>query len=147
MVSIADWSHASVLAAEPKSVALARDFVCAHLAEHRLLHLVGDVRLVVSELATNAVAHAQTPFTVTLSSANGSVRLAVQDESTLALRRSAPDDMDMSGRGLILVESLSQEWGTSTDAGGFKSVWASFPERRRGPGEPNQDAGVAAWRD
>lgn len=75
MVSIADWSHETVLAADPMSVARARDFVCTHLVVHDLLHLVEDVRLVVSELATNAVAHAQTPFAVTLSSANGSVSL------------------------------------------------------------------------
>jgi hypothetical protein len=35
--------------------------------------------------------------------------------------------MEMSGRGLMLVELLSQEWGTRTDDHGFKSVWASFP--------------------
>jgi len=127
MVSIADWSHETVLAAEPMSAALARDFVCVHLVAHHLLHLVEDVRLVASELATNAVAHAQTPFAVTLSSANGAVRLAVQDGSPSAPVRSAPDVMDMSGRGLMIVESLSQRWGTSTDGHGFKSVWACFP--------------------
>lgn len=127
MVPMADWSHETVLAAEPTSAALARDFVCVHLVAHHLLHLVEDVRLVVSELATNAVAHAQTPFAVTLSSANGSVLLAVQDESTSAPVRSAPDVMDMSGRGLVIVELLSQRWGTSTDGHGSKSVWASFP--------------------
>lgn len=127
MVSIADWSHETVLAAEPMSAALARDFVSVHLVAHQLLHLVEDVRLVASELATNAVAHAQTPFAVTLSSANGAVRLAVRDESPSAPVRSAPDVMDMSGRGLMIVESLSQRWGTSTDGHGFKSVWACFP--------------------
>ena len=71
MVSIADWSHKTELAAEPMSVQLARDFVCLHLVANRLLHLVEDVRLVVSD-ATNAVAHAQTPLIVTLSSAGES---------------------------------------------------------------------------
>jgi hypothetical protein len=35
--------------------------------------------------------------------------------------------MDISGRGLMIVELLSQECGTRTDDHGFKSVWASFP--------------------
>jgi len=118
--------------AEAVSASLARDFVCLHLVAHHSAHLVEDVRLVVSELATNAVAHAQTPFLVTLSRANGSVLLAIQDESTSAPVRSAPDLMGMSGRGLMIVELLSQEWGTSTDGRGFKSVWASFP------GEPSE---------
>lgn len=129
MIWIADWSHETVLAAEPVSAALARDFVCLHLVAHHLLHLVEDVRLVVSELATNAVAHAQTSFSVTLSSANGTVLLAIQDESAAAPVRSAPDVMDVSGRGLMIVEVLSHKWGTSPDGHGFKSVWASFPER------------------
>ena len=129
MVSIDDWSHETVLAAEPTSAALARDFVCLHLVAHHLLHLVEDLRLVVSELATNAVAHAQTSFSVTLSSATGTVLLAIQDEAAAAPVRSAPDVMDVSGRGLMIVEVLSHRWGTSTDGHGSKSVWASFPER------------------
>lgn len=133
MLPVTDWTHQIVLAAEPRSAALARDFVRLHLVAHHLRHLVDDVRLVVSELATNAVAHAQTPFVVTLSSVDGSLLLDIQDESTSAPVRSVPDIMDMSGRGLMIVELLSQEWGTSTDAHGFKSVWASFPDGSRQP--------------
>jgi anti-sigma regulatory factor (Ser/Thr protein kinase) len=129
MDPIPEWSHETVLAAEPTSAAMARDFVCLHLVAYHLLHLVEDVRLVVSELATNAVAHAQTPFTVTLSEGNGSVLLTIQDGSISAPVRSVPDVMGMSGRGLMIVELLSHEWGTSTDGHGSKSVWASFPTR------------------
>jgi anti-sigma regulatory factor (Ser/Thr protein kinase) len=124
---IPDWSHETALTAEPMSASVARDFVCQHLVAHRLSHLVEDVRLVVSELATNAVTHAQTPFVVTLSSANGSVLLAIEDESASVPVRSVPDVMDMSGRGLMIVELLCREWGTSTDGRGCKTVWASFP--------------------
>ena len=85
------------------------------------------MRLVVSELATNAVVHARTPFTVTLSSAHGSVLLDIRDASIAAPVRSASHVLDLGGRGLMIVDILSQDWGTSTDAHGFKSVWASFP--------------------
>ncbi|HEY3529185.1 MAG TPA: hypothetical protein VGK78_08535 [Nocardioides sp.] len=60
-----------VLPGKPPSVALARDFVCKHLLAHHQSHLVDDVRLMVSELATNAVVHAQTPFGVCLSRVPG----------------------------------------------------------------------------
>ena len=71
---------------------------------------------------------------MTLASANGSIVLAIQDGSPSAPVRSRPDVTDMSGRGLMIVELLSQAWGTSTDAHGFKSVWASFPmSDPRGP--------------
>jgi anti-sigma regulatory factor (Ser/Thr protein kinase) len=129
MVSISDWSHETVLAADPKSAALARDFVSRHLVAHHLSQWVEDIRLVVSELATNAVAHAQTPFSVTLSSTDGSLLLAIHDGSAEAPTRSAPDVTQATGRGLMIVEVLSHKWGTSTDGHGCKSVWASFPDR------------------
>ena len=127
MASVTAWWHEQIFAGEPPSVALARDFVCQHLVAHHQSHLVDDVRLVVSEIATNAVVHAQTSFGVCLSRVQGSVLLAIRDESKSPPVPSAPDVMDMSGRGLMLVELLSQEWGTRTDDHGFKSVWASFP--------------------
>lgn len=132
MVSITDWSFETVLAAQPQSAALARDFVCAHLLAHHLSHLVDDMHLVVSELATNAVAHAQTPFVVTLASGSGSgmVLLNIQDGSTAAVVPYSPDVMDMSGRGMMIVELLSQDWGTSIDPRGSKSVWASFATQK-----------------
>lgn len=131
MASIAEWSHETVLAAELVSARRARDFVRLHLAAHHLSHLVEDVSLVVSELATNAVTHAQTPFCVTLSSVSGSVLLAVQDGSAAVPVRSGSDVVDVSGRGLVIVEGLSDKWGTSADGDGHKLVWASFPERIR----------------
>ena len=68
------WSHETVLAAEPGSAAKARAFVLQHLAEHRLLYLVDDVRMVASELATNAVLHARTAFTAAPWPANWTAR-------------------------------------------------------------------------
>jgi anti-sigma regulatory factor (Ser/Thr protein kinase) len=120
------WSHQIVLAADPMSAAVARDFVAGHLLEHDLPEMVDDLRLVVSELATNAVAHARTPFRVTLSTINRSVRIEIQDASASVPVRATPDEMAPGGRGLVIVDRLSQEWGTRTDDRGQKSVWASF---------------------
>ena len=131
MDRIPDWSHEAVLMAEPVSASRARDFVCLHLVEHDLLYLVEDIRLVVGELATNAMVHAGTPFTVTLSARDGTVLLAVQDDSATIPVKAVPEAMDMRGRGLILVEALSREWGANTDGAGSKSVWASFATRTR----------------
>lgn len=122
-----DWVHEMALDASPASVAVARQFVSGHLSTHRLPHLVEDVRLVTSELATNAVAHAKTAFVVTLGTAGGAVILTVRDMSALPAVRAAPELFDLGGRGLLLVASLSQAWGTRSDERGGKSVWASFP--------------------
>ena len=130
MVPIAAWSHEVVLAAQPISVGLAREFVRMHLDAHGLPFLVEDVRMVVSELSTNAVTHAATPFSVTLSRENGWVLVSVQDGSTLAPLRPTSDDLGVSGRGLVIVERISHTWGISSDGHGLKSVWASFPGSR-----------------
>lgn len=127
MVRTPGWSHRTVLQAEPISASRAREFVGSHLMAHDLSHLVADVQLVASELATNAVAHAQTPFVVVLSRENGAVVLRVDDESASSPVQSAPDVMDLNGRGLMLVQLLSHAWGTRSDGRGSKSVWASFP--------------------
>jgi anti-sigma regulatory factor (Ser/Thr protein kinase) len=123
-----EWMHETVLEATPASVAVARRFVDLHLSAHQLPHLVDDVRLVASELATNAVEHARTAFAVALEQEHGSVVLTVRDGSALHPTRGHPDLFDVSGRGLLLVASLSQAWGIRrSDELVGKSVWASFP--------------------
>lgn len=126
MAASRDWSHETALEPVPSSAALAREFVSKHLVANHLAHLVEDVRLVASELATNAVAHAQTPFVVALRRTKESVWLAVIDESAKAPVHSSAGPTDLGGRGMTIVESLSESWGSSTDPHGTKSVWASF---------------------
>jgi anti-sigma regulatory factor (Ser/Thr protein kinase) len=60
------WSQTTTLDATPISACEARAFVSGQLTAHRLVHFTESVRLVVSELATNALVHAHTPFSVTL---------------------------------------------------------------------------------
>lgn len=131
MNQMSDWTYETLLAAEPASASRARDFICEHLVAHGLLYLVEDVRLVGSELTTNAMMHAGTPFIVTLSREGGSVCLSIRDDSTSVPVKTMPDLMDMNGRGLMLVELLSDEWGVRTERDGSKSVWASFTTRTR----------------
>ena len=124
-----EWSHEAAFAAEPANVSEVRDFVATHLVAHDLTGLVPDVLLVVSELATNAMAHARTPFAVTLSQLDGKVLVAIRDSSSGVPLRAAPQVMDLNGRGLMLVELLSREWGVDVEGPGSKSVWASFDAR------------------
>jgi anti-sigma regulatory factor (Ser/Thr protein kinase) len=122
------WSHQADWSALPENVSAARHFVCEQLAAHGFHDLVGDAQLVVSELATNAVVHARTPFTVMLSGDAGvdAVRVSVTDGKSFALGAPlAALSFDTRGRGLYLVSAYSKDWGvTPTRAG--KTVWASF---------------------
>ena len=53
------WFETLVLPPDSKSARQARDFVCANLTSHDLLYLVDDIRLVVSELVTNALRYGE----------------------------------------------------------------------------------------
>ena len=122
------WSHQTTLVAKPVSAPRARAFVCRHLIEHGVAYLADPVRLVVSELATNAIVHAPSSFTVTLSCTGRSVRIAVRDESAVR-PESRMMRTDLSGRGRTLVQLVSSDWGIDSDAPGSHTVWASFDLR------------------
>jgi hypothetical protein len=123
------WSYQATFEASPISASQARDFVTRRLIDHRLLYLVDPVRLVASELATNALVHAQTAFSVTLEASERTVLLTVRDDSPALPSRRAAQAMDPSGRGLAVVAIVSRDWGTSEDGAGSKAVWASFALR------------------
>ena len=120
------WSHTAGLEAAPRSASVARAFVSRHLVAHRLAHLDDRVLLAVSELATNAVAHARTAFSVSLSADDHAVLLTVRDDSAALPTLRAAQIMDAGGRGLALVAMVSTDWGVTEDGAGSKDVWASF---------------------
>jgi len=120
------WSHEALWACNPRNIANARDFVAGHLVDHDLARMVGDAALVVSELATNAVVHARTPFEVTLSRYDGTVEIAVTDGLWTAPPFVQTHLFELGGRGLTLVEGYSRSWGVRPTSDGGKSVWAAL---------------------
>jgi len=130
MTGAVSWSHEVVLDSEPISALKARNFVCTHLIDHRLRYLLDPVRLVTSELATNAILHAHTPFTLMLARVDDTVMLTVHDGSASPPVAGDGDVLNLGGRGLAIVDLLSNDWGVEVDEGGTKSVWAAFAARR-----------------
>jgi anti-sigma regulatory factor (Ser/Thr protein kinase) len=120
------WSIDSASGVVPTSAADARCFVCRHLREEGLGHLADDIQLVVSELVTNALVHADTPFRLTLEVLEGSIVVSVCDGSSVRPFMVAAPALDTGGRGMRIVDLLSLEWGVTTAQHGGKSVWASF---------------------
>ena len=131
MTELVVWSSDVHLSPKMTSPAHARDFVGQRLAEHGLTYLIDDVRLVASELVTNAAVHARTRIKVSVAELLFCVRLTVFDDCVdLLVRPTAggPDDDAEGGRGLWITQACSSGWGT--DMGhGWKSVWALFPVR------------------
>lgn len=124
------WAHSLSLPAEPDSAARARGFVCEHLVVHGLNTMVDDVRLVASELTTNALQHARTPLLLTLQRQGHHVLLSVEDGSPSLPRLSPADSAAVRGRGLTIVDRLSAAWGVDIDADRSKCVWARFETGR-----------------
>lgn len=103
----------------PDSVRAARRLVRQVLARHGLD--AGDAELLVSELATNVVDHAGTPFRVEIE-VGETVLIAIEDASPrpplVAPRRLLAE----RGRGLLLVTLLATRWGFDGRGQG-KRVW------------------------
>lgn len=76
--------------------------------------------LVASELATNAVKHARTPFEVAIS-AEESLHIEVIDQAPMT---PAITDPWRQGFGMRIVAQLSDRWGAEQIAGNGKIVWA-----------------------
>ena len=105
----------------------ARRFVTDTLVAWSRTDLVDDAAVITTELATNAVLHARTGFTVTISCrADGAIRLSVRDASLLPPRLRRPTPFEGSGRGLGLVAAIATGWGTDVLPDG-KVVWAQLP--------------------
>ncbi|WP_269084785.1 ATP-binding SpoIIE family protein phosphatase [Streptacidiphilus anmyonensis] len=114
------------LPADPTAPGAARSFLRRALAGWSCPPDVVDVaELLCSELVTNAVRHACGPIRVRLRLADGELGLEVTDGSPFLPRARHAKEAEESGRGLRLVDSLADRWGTRATAEG-KSVWLSL---------------------
>jgi anti-sigma regulatory factor (Ser/Thr protein kinase) len=119
-------------AAERDSPGRARHLVVGTLRQrgHDDDILVEDTALIVSELATNAVVHAGSPFSVTVHVNDSTLRVAVQDARPLAATVSEEGLIEeglipRTGHGLGLIDEISTRWGVESTPGG-KVVWAEL---------------------
>ena len=103
----------------------ARNFVQSRLGQWGAEDLAEDAALVVTELATNAVVHAQSEFCVVVSATPAWVRISVGDSSPASPSRKGFVTASSSGRGLGLVSAVAARWGTAR-AGPGKVVWAEL---------------------
>lgn len=117
------------LVATPESVGRARNTVMAALIEYGSTESTVEVaRLLVSELASNAVRHSGCEsYELVIDLDADLLRVDVADGNTARVPTVGPPD-DLGGRGLRLVETLASRWGIDRAPGdGAKHVWFELP--------------------
>ncbi|MFE7598735.1 ATP-binding protein [Streptomyces sp. NPDC057494] len=133
------------LAATPNAVAWARRHTVDILQRWRFPDEGIEVaRLLVSELATNAIRHAHPTKTAAAAAdsagigtivlmlwpSDGGIILAVSDPDPRPPAPRASDASATGGRGLVLIQTMANRWGYSpTQPHPGKIVWAEVPAR------------------
>lgn len=110
----------------PDAVMHARRFTARTLRRWHVQAAADAVLLVVSELVTNALVHTQGSVRLDLVLRGNRVRVSVSDSSPRAPAKPVIVDWESTGgRGLLLVEAVSDASGTVPVAGG-KQVWSEI---------------------
>lgn len=104
------------------SVGEARRFVRRALVGLGAEDLEFEASQLVSELATNAVIHAGTPFDVDLDFDGSELSIRVTDSSPKSPMTKSHSEQATTGRGLRLVGTMATEWGVELRPDG-KTVW------------------------
>ncbi|MFB7291724.1 SpoIIE family protein phosphatase [Actinacidiphila glaucinigra] len=108
---------------DPRAAGIARRHVRDQLAAWDLEELTPTTELLASELVGNVVRHGRGPMTLRLLRDIDLV-CEVSDDSLTMPRIRHASETDEGGRGLQLVASLSQRWGTRYTPNG-KCIWTA----------------------
>lgn len=123
MISEQRWS------ADPASVPEARRHA-VHTLTDTIPDRLHELELMVSELVTNAIVHAQTAFTLRIVTSEHAVRVEVSDQTPGTVRAHRAGPHEPHGRGLHIVQTLADHWGVhDTRSSTGKTVWFTLNTR------------------
>lgn len=109
----------------PSSVSspqLARAFLRSTLETWRLDGFGEVTELLVTELVANVVTHVGAPMTLRVLHDPATMRVELEDPSSVVPVVRHPDAADEHGRGILLVDQLANSWGVEPRPDG-KTVW------------------------
>ncbi|MBN0042894.1 serine/threonine-protein phosphatase [Streptomyces actuosus] len=113
---------------DPEALTGARHMIRAAVRAWGARDRADEIELVADELITNALMHTEGAAIVTLrvlTDSDRRLRVEVEDTSSALPRRREAGESGVSGRGLLLVDLLSDVWGVEARGGG-KCVWCEF---------------------
>ncbi|MDT0461145.1 SpoIIE family protein phosphatase [Streptomyces sp. DSM 41527] len=114
--------------ADPSGTAEVRSALRRTLDQWRAGAVMHNIEVAASELIANALTHTESGALVSMELLPGAprrIRLEVEDRSSRWPRRRSPGETATSGRGLMLVEALADEWGAEPRGAG-KALWCEF---------------------
>jgi anti-sigma regulatory factor (Ser/Thr protein kinase) len=108
----------------PEAAGLARIFLREAMRDWGLPdEVLSDCLTIASEIVGNVVRHARTPLTLRVSFDGVGVLIAATDGAVSVPEQHVATDASEDGRGLLIIETLSSEWGWHATAVG-KTLWA-----------------------
>lgn len=122
----------------PIAAEQARTFLRLVCAGWGLGDVIDDLLLVTAELATNAMKVGDV-FELTVSRQDLSVLVEVWDTSEAVPDRQSRSVDRVDGRGLLLVEACSKDWGWRLEEHGGKTVWSILDIPESLPMTPSTD--------
>ncbi|MGW7348440.1 SpoIIE family protein phosphatase [Streptomyces sp. NPDC054854] len=126
--------HQRLTPGDPDGPAMARHLIRAAVAAWGAREKADEIELAADELMTNALVHTDGGGHVVMWLTPGSrIRIEVEDTSSALPRRREAGDWAVSGRGLMLVDRLADDWGVQPRGSG-KSVWCEFDVPAPAPG-------------
>ncbi|WP_367318086.1 ATP-binding protein [Streptomyces sp. HUAS ZL42] len=138
--------YSALLPCRPQSVPCARRLVTSALGAWDMDVLADDAELIVSELLTNAIDHTHCCFARVMVQRplEHRVRVSVADASAALPTLSPAGGWAERGRGLMLVDALSTQWGYDRHPG-YKTTWAELhlPATTPSPSAPTPGAALA----
>ncbi|KAA6210762.1 SpoIIE family protein phosphatase [Streptomyces filamentosus] len=127
-----------VAQSDPEALSAARHMIRAAVRAWGAGDRADEIELVADELMTNALMHTDGGAILTLRILPGAerrLRVEVEDRSSALPRRREAGEAGVSGRGLLLVDQLSDDWGVEPRGGG-KCVWCEFTVTPRPAQDP-----------
>jgi anti-sigma regulatory factor (Ser/Thr protein kinase) len=111
------------LSSNPTSARVAREFLKRAACGAHGAAVLDAAILLTSEAVTNAVLYGGPPIVLAVDCTGAQLEVRVCDGSIDMPRPRHPDELATGGRGLMLIDVLSDEWGVDVTGAATKEVW------------------------
>ena len=102
---------------------LARAFLGDYLCRTHALAIYDEAALLTTEAVTNAVKYGGPPILLVVECDGGGIEVRVADGNPDVPVRTDADELATHGRGVAMIDMVSDSWGVSAHPDDGKDVW------------------------